>query len=87
MNNPIPFVRVYFNDGRYMTVGLNTVGLNHEEPLTREEADVLSTIYSLAFDKPVVTVERTDSIDTEYETYGYNSDGELVTEYRREDTP
>ncbi len=80
MNNPTPFVRVYFDDGRYITVELY-----REEPLTRGEADDLSAIYSFSFAKPVVSVERTDSIDTEYETYGYNSDGELVTEYRREE--
>ena len=79
MNNPIPFVRVYFNDGRY-----TTVQTCRAYPLTREEANAFAVAYSLAHGKPVVSVERTDSIDTEYETYGYNSDGELVTEYRRE---
>lgn len=81
MNNPIPFVRVYFDDGTYL---VPDGCFNPRKPLTRGQANFLARICSEINNKRVVSVERTDDIGTEYETYGYNSDGELVTEYRRE---
>lgn len=84
MANPTPFVRVYFDDGTFITPD---GCFNPKKPVTRSQANFLARLCSELNGKRVVSVERTDDIDTEYETYGYNNDGELVTEYRREDAP
>lgn len=79
MTDPIIFVRVNFNDGSYVSTDHG-----RKTPLTRVEADILKDKYQRLMGKLVIAVERTDTIDGEYETYGYNLKGDCIIEYRRE---
>ena len=78
MPDHTPFVRVYFNDGTYLGQGY------HPAPLTRAEANELFNSYDGLDGKHVITVERTDSTDGEYEIYAYNLVGSLIYEWRKE---
>lgn len=75
-----PFVRVYFNDG----TGLTVVHA-HPFPLTRDEANELYNSYDGLDGKHVITVERVNCIDEDFEIYAYNLVGSLIYEWRKGD--
>ena len=75
-----PFVRVYFNDG----TGLTVIHA-HPSPLTKAEANELFDSYDGLDCKHVITIERTDSIDSEYDVFAYNLVGSLIYEWHRKE--